>query len=220
VRNSKQIIPWTDELIEQVKQLWLTHTTEQIATLIGYPGHRAAIIGKLKRLGVKSPRRRGAGNSNAKGLKHTPAGLEAPSPGDRPQLRDREPVRHRPRLHKPVPVPLMELTSETCRWPLWSDRMPLQAVKNPMFCGMPPAWEGCSWCAVHLEAAVTPSRRQAVTAGAMKAIQREGQSAPHTRPSPQREKSAGPLTQSRREEWPQGLRPEQEDEQRELAPRN
>ncbi len=50
----RAVIPWTEQLVDRVKRLWLDgYSGTQIAEMLGYPGRRNAIIGKIHRLKVK-----------------------------------------------------------------------------------------------------------------------------------------------------------------------
>jgi hypothetical protein len=192
-------IPWTTELKAQITELWKTHSVKQIAEAIGYPEQRNAVMSMLKRMRVPSPRGP-KGNQHTIPLKSAPR--PRPLPRARPQLRDSAPVARDPGLDKPVPIPFLKLTRETCRWPMWGDRVRLQTVDDATFCGARTLWSGYPWCELHAKQALTPARWKQAT--------------PKAQPLPSNiqvgqtlEKSAGPIMRSMREEWSQGPLPEE-----------
>lgn len=149
---------WSDDRVALLKRLWADGlTAAQIAKeLGGFPectdGGRSAVIGKVHRLGL-SDRRRPANNS----------------PLNRTLKRKRS-VRlafittSSPDQQKPKPLPiedmsiipieqrrtLLQLTEETCRWPIGDPQSP-----DFFFCGGGPI-EGLPYCPYHCRAAYEP----------------------------------------------------------------
>ena len=203
----KQIIPWTKELEQRICELWKTCTTEGIAEIIGFPGHRSAVMGKLKRLGAVSPKRRGSGNKSRK-AKSVVTGKQS-LPGDRPKSFDRAPKANaaRPKATK-APIPLAKLKPGQCKWPMWPDGA-RPVYEDMLFCGET-SLPASVWCSHHADVAFTPGRSQKARLPA---------APPESRtPSTQRrEKLAGRLALAKTEESPLAQQPEQSDAPRGLS---
>lgn len=152
----RRIIPWTPELEQQVCELWMKGPAEWVAEQIGFPGKRSAILSRMKALGVTSPRRRGAGNTNA--IKRNRKDGKISSPRDRPKSLDRSPKDDvtGPKAAEPN-IPLAKLRRHHCKWPLWDDRS-RPRYEDMLFCGAR-ALTGSWCCAVHAQIAFTGGRR-------------------------------------------------------------
>lgn len=125
---------WTDKRIEILKELWAQGLSgSAIAAELGEVT-RNSVIGKVHRLGLAKR----ANPTNARAT---------PTPFRKPRVqRFREvlpiPIEITPGKatgqatlpERPGQVTLMDLTSETCRWPLWSDANP-----EHLYCGAPGA---------------------------------------------------------------------------------
>jgi len=109
---------WTDEKIQTVKDLWGKQSANEIAGIIGHPS-RNAVCGKAHRLGL----------SNG----HKPATQE--------ELKAEVLIDDLGQVW-PEGISLMELTSETCRFPLWG------GVISDQYCGAK-SIEGCPYCGFH-----------------------------------------------------------------------
>jgi GcrA cell cycle regulator len=138
---------WTGVNTQILRDLWGEHSSSYIAGIIGAPS-RNSVLGKAHRLGL-SEKRSG-----------TPKTRATPFRNPRVQrLHDIPPPRIEPQTSEELQLfadamsvisvhrddnacSLMELTSETCRWPLWKD------VVSDQYCGAKPV-DGSSYCPVH-----------------------------------------------------------------------
>lgn len=111
---------WPDEVISLCRDLWdKGQTSREIAAAItftcDFPVSRSAVMGKVRRLGLA--RRK---------VPSPPKKLQGPR--KRPQS-DPQPLQP-----APAPIRIMDLTNETCRWPLGGPTEPAA-----FFCGDPTA---------------------------------------------------------------------------------
>lgn len=129
---------WTDDRVEQLKKLWADGLSgSQIADELGGVS-RSAVIGKVHRLGLggrvpgarRSPRKPRVNGPRVKpgalslrsGLAHLQVATRAPAPEPDVPSDPEIPVEQRRTL--------LQLTSETCRWPVGDPRQP-----GFFFCG-------------------------------------------------------------------------------------
>lgn len=134
---------WTDQRCNELRRLWAEgHSASQIAAELGEGISRSGIIGKAHRLGLE-------GRVQGKTVNKI-----------------REPRRLKPQrspslnmakvnaLHQPLPqavtwdgvhITLMDLTNQTCRWPVNDD------VRVMLYCGLPEAdiSAGRPYCRYH-----------------------------------------------------------------------
>src|SRR5688500_4507472 len=118
---------WTDERIEQLKQLWEKGlTASQIADKLAGGISRNAVIGKAHRLGLKarpSPVKSGDAVPAAEGDTET---LQQPAPAAAPVAeapRPRPPVAVRPAVPASGSgargkTSLLDLNDKICKWPI------------------------------------------------------------------------------------------------------
>ena len=123
---------WTDVNTQILRDLWGAHSAAYIAGVIGAPS-RNSVLGKAHRLGLSQ--------------KRTPKARATPFRKPRVQrFREIMPVEHHDQhvvdffAHweaKPVPgsCTLMDLSLDTCRWPLWGD-----VVSDPVLWGDAGSW--------------------------------------------------------------------------------
>ncbi len=161
---------WTDERVEQLKQLWMDgKSASQIAGLLGHGVSRNAVIGKVHRLGL-------AGRAKSPGLSSPRPRPSAPSPAAHrvaaPRLATAAPRMTRgatalaiaphaltdtePDAFESVVVPMslrvtiIELKEAMCRWPLGDP-----ASSEFRYCGSPAA--SGPYCAYHGSLAYQPA---------------------------------------------------------------
>lgn len=110
--------PWgVGELFERVKRLWADGLSAgQIARQLGNGFTRSAILGKLSREGVLRKKRQ-----------HTSPNQSRAQPRARPKTSQRlevHPVEVRLPVASPATggVPMLDLSSRACRWPLWDHK--------------------------------------------------------------------------------------------------
>lgn len=110
---------WTDEAIQAVKDLWGKQSAKAIACIIGNPS-RSAVCGKAMRLGLSAPRQ----------LPKKVFMYPKPKPKPKPVLPAKPSEDTIIAAPESRPCSLLELTAETCRWPLWTDAAP-----ERLYCG-------------------------------------------------------------------------------------
>jgi GcrA cell cycle regulator len=153
---------WTDERVEQLKQMWIDGlSASQIAARLGGVT-RNAVIGKVHRLGLSG---RGAPTRVTRRRPASPRAARSQSASPAPR---------REATKKPVAVPapepeevefvsdpatqanLLELNEQTCKWPIGDP-----GDENFHFCGQRSA-PGLPYCAAHAKKAYQPlpSRRE------------------------------------------------------------
>ena len=116
---------WTDTKIEQLKELWEQNTlTHEIAKQLGTT--KNSVIGKANRLNC-TPRKQG-------GIKRK-----------RSQNIFKQTPEITPTIEPENPTPLMYLTNNQCKFPLWKNSNELQ-----FFCGRK-HWNKSSYCKMHYD---------------------------------------------------------------------
>ena len=156
---------WTDERVEQLKQMWMDGlSASQIAARLGGVT-RNAVIGKVHRLGLSG---RGAPTRVTRRRPASPRTARASTASATTATPRREAAK------KPAPVPapepeeaellsdpatqanLLELNEQTCKWPIG-----YPGDENFHFCGRRSA-PGLPYCAAHAKMAYQPlpSRRE------------------------------------------------------------
>ncbi len=138
---------WTEEQIEQATEMWANKESAQaIADAIGKS--RNAVIGKMNRMNIK---RRGLDSpSDPDDRDGSPGESEAgPAPADSRTTPSTDVVNPDVLFAqlKDQRLPLMYLTSRTCRWPIGDP-----STKNFWFCGKQSAIDK-PYCAEHSELA-------------------------------------------------------------------
>lgn len=157
---------WTDERVEGLKALWSDGLSAgQIADELGGGITRNAVIGKVHRLGLDGRAPRAGGGAPAGPRRPKPQvsrprptvrHVTAPPPGPlqepEPSAVPDEPL-HAPGEHRAT---LLELTPDTCRWPVGDPRS-----ADFFFCGAKPS--GGVYCGYHDRIAYNglPERRAA-----------------------------------------------------------
>ena len=131
---------WTDERVEQLRQLWQEgKSASQIAATLANGITRNAVIGKVHRLGlsgrVKAPSQSAPRQRTPKPMGHRP---NAPRSMMGPRTHGGNALAFAPRLDmRPIerpmeevvvpisdPITIMELRESTCRWPLGDPATP------------------------------------------------------------------------------------------------
>ena len=160
---------WTDERVEQLRQLWTDgKSASQIAALLGHGLTRNAIIGKVHRLGLagraKAPASAPARPrpSSPQSGAHRPAAPRAASAVPRAvrgatalKIAPLTETEAEPEIHESVVVPMslrvtiVELREAMCRWPLGDP-----TCQDFRYCGSPVA-KG-PYCAHHGRLAYQP----------------------------------------------------------------
>lgn len=140
---------WTDERVEELRRLAPDHTASQIAQIMGAPT-RNVIIGKMNRLGMSRPRdlmtpkRAAEAAATAKAaatvVKIRTNGLRMTPWASRPAFSGTSPISTIGGLYQ---CTLVQLTDETCRFPMWGDDTPAHERR---YCGGK-AVEGLPYCA-------------------------------------------------------------------------
>lgn len=179
-RQNAQAADWTDERIERLRELWAKGlTAPEIAVALGGGVTRCSILGKVHRLGLPH---RAPGKKAQKSPKAKPAPRVARKPrGSKTAALERgialrlNRMQHYPfiasapiwtnndawePLAGTIPVPLLELRRDSCRWPVGG------SSKTPAtgFCGCA-AVEGKSYCPEHHARSVgrgTQSEQEAI----------------------------------------------------------
>jgi len=152
---------WTDERVETLKKLWAEgHSASQIAAELGGVT-RNAVIGKVHRLGLAG---RAKSPSSAAPRPRKPRAASHMMRVPRTSMRGNTALAHAYDLDiEPEPelidnvIPLgqrrslLELTEETCRWPIGDPGAP-----DFFFCGGP-AITSLPYCAYHSRVAYQPA---------------------------------------------------------------
>ena len=152
---------WTDERVETLKKLWADgHSASQIAAELGGIT-RNAVIGKVHRLGLAG---RAKSPSSAASRQRKPRAGSHMLRVSRPSMRGNTALAHayeldteaEPELIDNV-IPLgqrrslLELTEETCRWPIGDP-----GTADFFFCGGPTI-TSLPYCAYHSRVAYQPA---------------------------------------------------------------
>ncbi len=153
--RGEYINPWTGELTEQLKQLWSAGKTgSEIAAELGGVFTRSGVMGKVRRLGLEFRNNGALDKTRAKPRRpKAERRFEAPSYARKP-----EPIKI---VDDAIPFAqrctLLQLTNETCRWPVGDPRSP-----DFFYCGSPTAdlAECRPYCAAH--AARAQSRHERI----------------------------------------------------------
>lgn len=135
--------PWPQDRVDTLTILWKTGLSAgRIALELGEGITRNAVMGQVHRLGLVKRNRTQPPKEMA--MKRKPYGRSR-------TFNPKAPIVAQPPAPavelKCEPVSLLELTSETCRWPLWDADLPDKAEKM-MFCGARPM-EGLAYCLAH-----------------------------------------------------------------------
>lgn len=135
---------WTDERLKEAQRLWSEGVSaSQIATQLGDGLTRNAVIGKMSRVGQQSGR---------------PVKVLPPT-SVKPKVERKIVVRPAPvkvfvELPEPLPVngglTIMQLTEQTCKWPLGDPRLP-----TFRYCGCQ-VEEGKRYCSYHHQKGIVP----------------------------------------------------------------
>lgn len=165
---------WTDERVEQLRQLWLDgKSASQIATVLASGITRNAVIGKVHRLGlsgrVKAPSQSIPRQRAPKPLQqqqqhssHRTQHTMRTSQGPRtqgatalaysPRVEMRPMVRPMEEVVVPIcdPVTIMDLKESMCRWPMGDPATP-----EFRYCGGPSPM-GVPYCSFHSRVAYQP----------------------------------------------------------------
>jgi GcrA cell cycle regulator len=149
---------WTDERVELLKKLWSDGlSASQIAAELGGIT-RNAVIGKVHRLGL-SGRAKSSSSGASRPRKARSAGhmlrVSRPSMRGNTALAYEHDFEPEPELiDNIIPIgqrrTILELTEETCRWPIGDPGSP-----DFFFCGGHPV-EGLPYCAYHSRVAYQP----------------------------------------------------------------
>ena len=149
--KNETIIPWNYNLIEDVIEMWKTMSGSEIATAIGFPGHRNAVIGKMHRMGIKKDP---SAPTYRPHKERPPKPKKEPLPWNGPRARDRKPEADRSRLQaepKLMRTPLLEARFGQCRWLVSAyTREP----RDMIYCGCKTV-TGTSFCEFHYRKAFT-----------------------------------------------------------------
>jgi len=157
---------WTTALSEIIAKGWSANlAAAELSAQFNRRFTRSAVIGKAKRAGIKLT----AGHGGRRGPKGGPSQRKVrprATSAPRPDMAHRKaagapklatvPFVLRPDDVKPNRVSLLELTDQTCRWPISTPGAP-----DFCFCGNPPV-EGLPYCGGHSRLAYRPPepRRQ------------------------------------------------------------
>lgn len=151
---------WTPERIATLREFAGKISGGEIANIIG--ATRNMIIGKMRRLGLVGRAPAVTDTSKRTHRRKTP--FRKPEAADEvPEKRAPHPWRPEPKEINPpreaaeaslpasgmgLGIDIMELTNDTCRWPLWADRGP---VERHIYCGDPVdrSKVECPYCAIH-----------------------------------------------------------------------
>lgn len=160
---------WTDERVDQLRQLWLDgKSASQIAAVLSNGVTRNAVIGKVHRLGlsgrVKAPSQNAPRQRAPKPQQHSHRSMPQRSQGPRTQGNnalawapriEARPI-ERPQEEVVIPmserVTIMELKEAMCRWPLGDPQTP-----EFRYCGgKSPV--GVPYCTYHSRVAYQPAQ--------------------------------------------------------------
>lgn len=168
---------WTDERVEQLKQLWLDgKSASQIASVLANGITRNAVIGKVHRLGlsgrVKAPSQNTPRQRTPRPQGHRPGNMQRSHGGGggggmaMPRTHGANALAYSPRaearpMERPMeevvvpmcePITIMELRESTCRWPLGDPATP-----EFRYCGgQSPI--GTPYCTYHSRVAYQPAQ--------------------------------------------------------------
>jgi GcrA cell cycle regulator len=150
---------WTGVNEQVLRDLWGEYSSSYIAGVIGAPS-RNSVLGKAHRLGL-SEKRSGTPKSRSTPFRKPRVQRFREVP---PSRFAEDTVRVEPMQCEHIfdwmkhisPAPqgcsLMDLTHETCRFPLWGD------VVSDQYCGAKPL-EGLPYCGAHTRISYQPRRR-------------------------------------------------------------
>ncbi len=160
---------WTDERVEQLRQLWLDgKSASQIASVLANGVTRNAVIGKVHRLGlsgrVKAPSQTSARARTTKVHNHRPMASRSHVPrtngANALAYSPRTEIRPMMRPVEEVVIPMservtiMELKEAMCRWPLGDPSTP-----EFRYCGgKSPV--GVPYCPYHSRVAYQPAQER------------------------------------------------------------
>lgn len=149
---------WTEARMVVLRSLAGTMSGGELAKRLG--ATRNMIIGKMRRLGLVG--RAPAVMSTSKRLHRRKTPFRKPEAADempdaphpwRPTPKEVTPPREAAEASLPASgmglgIDIMELTNDTCRWPLWADRGP---IERHIYCGDPvdQSKKECPYCPVH-----------------------------------------------------------------------
>lgn len=140
---------WTEGNMSRLTELWIEGLSgNQIAVAMNIGISRNAVIGKVHRMGLPL-RRLKMPKTQARGRRWGGRREASLARESLARIRSAPALKSAPMPHseawKPIPgtspISLLELTDQTCRWPLGDDR-PFK------FCGCLPAY-GSPYCATH-----------------------------------------------------------------------
>ncbi|GGC70557.1 GcrA family cell cycle regulator [Chelatococcus reniformis] len=154
------MVDWTDERVGRLVRMWSAgFSARQIADDMG-DVTRNAVLGRVHRMGLKSPKPpRAAAATAAKRKRAAPTATAKPFP----QTAHPRPFPQHPRpapICEPVQPPpaggvtIMDLTPNICRWPFGEPRQP-----DFRFCGGGTR-QGVPYCRDHMLAAYRPDERR------------------------------------------------------------
>lgn len=137
---NKLTTQWTEEKVQMLKQLIADcQSATQIGLRLGVT--RNAVIGKVRRMGLRLLGRPNAPTSTKRArprliIYNTYAALK---PEYEMSKKDSKPEE----LPTSKPCSILDLTTDTCRWPLWD----AHDTENKLYCGAPIS--GKTYCATH-----------------------------------------------------------------------
>ena len=173
---------WTDERVEQLRQLWLDgKSASQIAAVLANGITRNAVIGKVHRLGLSGRVKAPSQNSPRQRAPKQHSHRTAPSRPQGPRTHGANALAYAPRaemqpIERPIEdvvipmserVTIMELKEAMCRWPLGDP-----ATQEFRYCGNKSPI-GVPYCTYHSRVAYQPAqdrrnRRPGVAQGGQK----------------------------------------------------
>ena len=145
---------WTPEMIENLKNLWLSGTTtNEIAKTLGLS--KNSVVGKVHRLNLEarpSPIKKKEELKKKKTAKKLPQQHQKTA---EKQTKSEPKPDNTPKTQKKLGLKLSELDSHTCRWPLGDPK-----DENFCFCGQK-VRAGQTYCDEHAAIAyVKPSKKE------------------------------------------------------------